>query len=74
MAERAGELEARLEGVRSQAADHQEEALQSVRDRLANLESDLQGTRAVNARLRAEMTELVSFLDELNGVLSAATP
>jgi len=71
-AERAHELQAQLESLRTQAADRQAESLEAVRSRLTDLETDLKNTKAVNARLRAEMRQLLGFLDELNGVLSAA--
>ncbi|UCC69423.1 MAG: hypothetical protein JSV79_05790 [Armatimonadota bacterium] len=72
LVERERELEARLESVRTQAADGQAESLETARNRLCDMETRLKSVKAVNARLRAEMTELLSFLDELNGVLSAA--
>jgi chromosome segregation ATPase len=72
LTERTRELEARLESAQSRAADRQDESLEAAWDRLSGVEADLKSTRAVNARLRAEMTELLTFLDELNGVLAAA--
>ena len=72
LTERTRELEARLESAQSRDADRHDESLEAARDRLAGVEADLKSTRAVNARLRAEMTALLTFLDELNGVLAAA--
>jgi vacuolar-type H+-ATPase subunit I/STV1 len=73
LTERTRDLEARLESVQSRAADsHEEGSTEAAPDRLSGLEADLKSTRAVNARLRAEMTQLLTFLDELNGILAAA--
>jgi len=72
LTERTRELETRLESVQSRAADRHEGSMEVARDRLSGLEADLNSTRAVNARLRAEMTQLLTFLDELNGILAAA--
>jgi len=72
LAQRARELEARLESIQSRTEDAREESAQAGSDSPAGSEADLEHTRAVNARLRAEMTELLSFLDELNGILAAA--
>jgi len=72
LTERTRELEARLESVQSRAADRHEGSMEAARDRLSGMEADLNSTRAVNARLRAEMTQLLTFLDELNGILAAA--
>jgi len=72
LTERTRELEARLESVQSQAADRHAGSMEAARDRLSGVEADLRSTRAVNARLRAEMMQLLMFLDELNRILAAA--
>jgi chromosome segregation ATPase len=72
LTERTRELEARLESVQSRAADRHQGSMEAARERLSGLEADVKSTRAVSARLRAEMTQLLTFLDELNGILAAA--
>jgi vacuolar-type H+-ATPase subunit I/STV1 len=72
LTERARELAARLESVQSRDADRHEGSMEAARERLSVLEADVKSTRAVSVRLRAEMTQLLTFLDELNGILAAA--
>ncbi|MCJ7673326.1 MAG: hypothetical protein MUP67_14960 [Acidimicrobiia bacterium] len=73
LTERTRQLEARLESVQSRAADRHEGPMEAARGRLSGLEADVKSTRAVSARLRAEMTQLLTFLDELNEILATAT-
>lgn len=55
------------DGTHDQAAPSEAEP-----GRVTGLETELRDARAVNARLRSEMTGLLRFLDELNQILSGA--
>ncbi len=68
----AQELRAEGEPVGHDGTHEQAAPSDAVRGRLSGLEGELRDARAVNARLRTEMTGLLRFLDELNQILSGA--
>jgi DNA repair exonuclease SbcCD ATPase subunit len=63
---------AEIEPVGPDGTHEQAAPSDAARGRLSGLEVELRDARAVNARLRSEMTGLLRFLDELNQILSGA--